>query len=263
MPIGDSNEFPKEHYSRVYKHIFRPACEKAGFSPLRADEVSSTNHIVLDVLKNIIDSDLVLCDLSSQNPNVLYELGIRQAFNRPVCLVKDRLTARIFDIQGLRDYEYDETLRIDNVNRDIEHIADSLNSTYEGKDSAVNSLVSLLSLTPAELADNQNLSAESTLILQALEGFKSQLTVMERTIKRPVQKFGQIFDDVSERLLPEEIESLKVGEKVVHNRFGLGEIVTLTGDKYSTMKADINFEGYGKKSLILKFAFLSKVGGSE
>ncbi len=41
-----------------------------------------TNYIVIDILKKILESEFVLCDLSAKNPNVFYELGIRQAFNK-------------------------------------------------------------------------------------------------------------------------------------------------------------------------------------
>ena len=103
MPISDPEEYDTGHFRRVYDHLIVPSCEKAGFNPVRADEVKKTNHIVLDVLKKIVESEMVLCNLSSKNPNVLYELGIRQAFNLPVTIIKDKSTSRIFDIQGIRD----------------------------------------------------------------------------------------------------------------------------------------------------------------
>ena len=74
---------------------------------------------------------MAICDLSSRNPNVLYELGIRQAFNKPVSLIKDAKTIRIFDIQGFRDIVYDESLRIDSVGETIENLAQNLTLTYE------------------------------------------------------------------------------------------------------------------------------------
>ena len=49
----------------------RVSCENAGFTPIRADDVINTNYIAIDVIKKIIESEMVLCDLSSQNPNVL------------------------------------------------------------------------------------------------------------------------------------------------------------------------------------------------
>ena len=79
MPISDHDKYSPGHFGRVYEYIIKPACLVAGFEPLRADDVKTTNYIALDIIKQIISCDMAICDLSSQNPNVLYEVGIRQA----------------------------------------------------------------------------------------------------------------------------------------------------------------------------------------
>ncbi|MBK8635274.1 MAG: hypothetical protein IPN72_17600 [Saprospiraceae bacterium] len=79
MPIGNKEGYKDLVILKEYTHLIKPAVIKAGFDPLRADDIKTTNHIVLDIIRKIIDSDMALCDLSSQNPNVLYELGIRQS----------------------------------------------------------------------------------------------------------------------------------------------------------------------------------------
>lgn len=172
MPISDIEGYEKGHFDRVYKHIIKPACIKAGFKPLRADDVKRTNYIVLDILKRIIESDIVLCDLSARNPNVLYELGIRQAFDKPVVLIKDDFSERIFDIQGLRDTEYDHKMRIDTVEKDVENIATALQETFEEKD--ILSLIYLLGLEPASIGNKVTLSDESSIILRELQDIKNR-----------------------------------------------------------------------------------------
>ena len=69
---------------------------------------------------------MVICDISTRNANVMYELGIRHAYDKPVVLVKDKITDNIFDIQGIRYIEYDSRLRIDNVCLDVEKIKKSI-----------------------------------------------------------------------------------------------------------------------------------------
>jgi hypothetical protein len=154
MPISDNESYPQGHFKRVYDFIIKPACLKAGFEPIRADDVKQTNFIVIDILQKIIQSEIVICDLSSKNPNVMYELGIRQAFDLPVLLIKDQKTDRIFDISVLRDVVYDESLRIDSVNVNITSIADSLLSTYNSQKTEsqdINSLIKILGLKPAQV----------------------------------------------------------------------------------------------------------------
>jgi hypothetical protein len=84
MPISDPDGYLPGHFRHVFDDIFAPACDKAGFRPIRADQVRETSLIHLDILQKLIKSPMALCDLSSRNPNVLFELGLRQAFDQPV-----------------------------------------------------------------------------------------------------------------------------------------------------------------------------------
>jgi hypothetical protein len=156
MPISDPDEYSTGHFYRVYQDIFVPACEKAGFRAVRADEVKQANLIHLDVLQRVVESPMAICDLSSRNPNVLFELGIRQAFDKPVVLVQERGTPKVFDIAPLRYTEYRQELKYHEVPEDQEAIAEALRTTHEActNGDGVNSIVNLLSLSsPAALKD--------------------------------------------------------------------------------------------------------------
>lgn len=156
MPIGDSDGYEKGHFRRVYEDIFKAACIKAQFHPIRADEVKQTNLIHLDILQKLIDSPMAICDLSNRNPNVLFELGLRQAFDKPTVLVQEIGTPKIFDISPLRYTEYRRELKYREVLEDQDFISDALKATKAATDNGegVNSIVSLLSLaSPAALKD--------------------------------------------------------------------------------------------------------------
>ena len=75
-----ASDYEKGHFKHVYEDIIKPAVEKAGYVAIRADEVNATNLIHLDILKKLIDTPIAVCDLSTRNPNVLFELGIRQSY---------------------------------------------------------------------------------------------------------------------------------------------------------------------------------------
>ncbi|MGQ8363679.1 hypothetical protein [Glaciecola sp. 1036] len=182
MPIADIEPYEEGHFTRVYEYLIKPACIKAGFTPVRADEVASSNYIVIDIMDKIYHSDLVLCDLSGKNPNVLYELGVRQAFNLPTVLIKDKQTNRIFDIQGMRTYDYDESLRADKVKKDVPSISSSIIETVENKGKDVNSLIKMLSIKPAEISNEVELSGDSSVILSAINDITSRLTKIESAV---------------------------------------------------------------------------------
>ena len=207
MPISDVEPYAPGHFRRVYDHLIKPACNKAGFSPILASDVKETNLIVLDILERLHNSEMVLCDLSSRNPNVLYELGFRQAFNRPVTLIKDLVTERIFDIAGLRDIPYDHNLRVDTAQSAIEEIAKRLEATYQSWKSGgggVNSLVQLLSVDPATVPKRQEVSQDTRVILDALENLGDRISAIElrgRSAQRSsMRTIGKEVNTLSARL---------------------------------------------------------------
>lgn len=168
MPIADMAGYDSRHFDRVYNHLIKPACDTAGFKTVRADEVNNSNLIVLDILKRIVESDIAICDLSGRNPNVMYELGLRQAFNKKTVLIKDDRTISPFDVQAFRYCEYDSSLRIDNAFNNIKSLEKAIISTFEADTNDVNSIVQLLRIEPAKVGEKTQLSKQDTLIYETL-----------------------------------------------------------------------------------------------
>lgn len=231
MPISDQDGYDKGHFNRVYEHLIKPACIKAGFKPIRADEEVKTNYIVVDIIRKILDSEMVLCDLSAKNPNVLYELGLRQAFNRKVVLIKDKKTNRIFDIQGLRTIDYDENLRIDEVNKSIDQMSKTLIETHQSE-GEINSLIQLLSLKPAELPTQINLSQESSLILDTLNDISNRMRKLEKPDIIVNNK------ESNEPKITLGDWEFKLGDEIHTNEDLLGNIVEIHSDAIFLKKGD-------------------------
>ncbi|APH22477.1 hypothetical protein CF088_13145 [Clostridium botulinum] len=155
MPIGDKEGYSKGHFKRVYEDIFKPAIEKAEFKPYRADDSNASHLIQIDIIKRVIEAPMAICDLSTRNPNVLFELGIRQAFDKPVVLVQEVGTERIFDINSINTHEYRKERVYNEVLEDQEKICDMIKDTFEKhtKGECVNSLVKLINIQPAKNID--------------------------------------------------------------------------------------------------------------
>lgn len=181
MPIADMSGYESGHFLRVYHHVIKPACEIAGFNPVRADDVNSSHMIVVDILKKIVESDLAICDLSGRNPNVLYELGLRQAFNKKTVLIKDNKTENIFDVQGFRHTQYDNSLRIDNVKSEIQKLALAITETYHANGD-VNSIVQLLEVEPAKIETKTELSASDTVIFRTLNDLIKKVDMLSNNL---------------------------------------------------------------------------------
>ena len=200
MPISDVDGYPKGHFDRVYKHIIEPACRLVGYEPIRADETSKTNVIIEDILKNILACDMAICDLSARNPNVFYELGFRQAFNKKTVLIKDEKTDRPFDISAIRSFEYQSSLRIDLVNEAIEKLAKALTETEAMTEEETNSLLKLLAIdSPAKLPQSLKISDDSSLILQAIRNLGDD---MQRIIRKSRYQSPIVKPNLHNKILP-------------------------------------------------------------
>lgn len=201
MPIADQEGYDKGHFNKVYEDLFKVACNKSGFKAVRADEVKQTNFIHLDILQKLIESPMAICDLSNRNPNVLFELGLRQAFDKPTVLVQECGTPKIFDISPLRYTEYRKELKYREVLEDQDLIAEALSATKEATDKGegINSIVSLLSLSsPASLKDvSDNDTAKMMQII--MSEMNDLRTDFRQTLRRMADK-DVVSNEMSNRI---------------------------------------------------------------
>lgn len=237
MPISDVDGYQKGHFDRVYEYIIAPACKQAGYEVVRADGTAKTNVIIVDILKHVYDCEMAICDLSARNPNVFYELGFRQAFNKKTVLMIDEKTTRPFDISGLRSFPYDSSLRIDLVNKAIGDLVKALKDTDEMSEHEPNSLLKLLSVeNPAKLPDGHKLSDDSTLILQAIRDLGEEL---HRNIQRKQIVYPPYEAAMTEVSLPNG-SVVKLGDNLydIKKEHEIGKVVELTPESILIKKQD-------------------------
>lgn len=99
MPFG----VPWDDY---YSQIYSPAISDAGIQPVRADEVFRAGSILQDIVNLLSDCSLVLADITDNNRNVHYELGLAHAIGKPTVLVAPRDLNLFFDIGQERMITY-------------------------------------------------------------------------------------------------------------------------------------------------------------
>lgn len=122
-----------DHFSHVLDLLFEPAVKEAGLEPVRP-AAQGADLIHAEIVRNLEKADLVLCDISSLNPNVFFELGIRTALDRPVCLVRDSATQIPFDTGLLNYHEYDSQLSPWALQDEVTRLAQHLTTTRKRSD---------------------------------------------------------------------------------------------------------------------------------
>ncbi len=101
-PIGANGTDTRKRSNQIFRHVISPVVEGLGYGVTRADTIEQSGQITTQIIEKIIGVDLVIADLTDQNPNVFYELAIRHAFGKPFVHLVAAGQVIPFDIQGLR-----------------------------------------------------------------------------------------------------------------------------------------------------------------
>jgi nucleoside 2-deoxyribosyltransferase len=93
-----------------FEKIFKPAIEKTGLKPVRADaDIFGTGKIIDQIWRGINNAKVLVAELTTRNANVLYELGLAHALKKPVVLVSSNQADVPFDLHHIRVIYYDVT----------------------------------------------------------------------------------------------------------------------------------------------------------
>ncbi len=111
MPFGTKKANNKRYsidFDAIYNNAIKPAADELGISIIRADEENDSGIIHTLMIERLVCTDIVIVDITNENPNVYYELGIRHCA-RPctTILIYDQNTRLPFDIQPLRAIPYE------------------------------------------------------------------------------------------------------------------------------------------------------------
>ena len=250
MPASEPIGYPQGHFGRVYDYIIVPACRVAGYWPVKADSISHENG--LDIVKDIIDSEVVLCDLSTNDPTSLYVFSVRQALQLPVTLMKDLKTLASFDTSKFNSIEYDDSLRIDTVQKATEVLGNALKATVEKKPSRHELLDKLGIASPPVIAP------VITETISSAPEEESQSIGLEKKSHLPV--ISPLPDYVGDFMNEDQLDKVKGGDVVFHINHGKGTVnfVKKMGkDKF----ANVQFESGAKLLSLGIIGIFRKVKG--
>lgn len=208
MPISDQGDYPMEHFTKVYEQIIKPAVEEAGYEAYRVDENNICDSIINKIFNAIQDCPMAICDLSNRNPNVLYELGLRQAYDKPVVLIQDDKTQKIFDVSGISTVFYKSARMYEDVMEARENIKKAIIATKEGK---ISSLAKIMKVNKADFSQVEVSQNDKMNVI--LEGIYSEI--------RELKNRGQT-------------------RYLTHNTADSSKVIDHTRDKFNNYRYQIN-----------------------
>jgi hypothetical protein len=98
-------------FQPLYDDHVKPTVRRAGLQCERADDIHGTAQITWDIWERINRSRFLIAELTRQNPNVFYELGLAHALSKDVILITQSMDFVPFDLKAMRCIVYDFTPR--------------------------------------------------------------------------------------------------------------------------------------------------------
>lgn len=197
-PIGKDGSDIRKNADEVMEYIVNPICEKYGYSVVRADKMSNSGLITKAIIEQIISADLVIADLTGNNPNVFYELAIRHSYRKPtIQIIKGEMDIP-FDVANMRTISYETTLSgADTAKKDIESM---LISIEDGDivHNPVSEVSTLLNIS--ENSTQENAEILSTLLLE-VQQIPDNLKSLESNIET---RFSQMLSAFIETIKNEQ-----------------------------------------------------------
>jgi hypothetical protein len=97
-------------YNEVYSDVIQGVCKALGVHPQKTDEAFGPGVIIADIARQIVESHLVIAELSPSNPNVYYEVGFAHALRKPTILIAEKGTQLPFDVSPFRVLFYENSI---------------------------------------------------------------------------------------------------------------------------------------------------------
>ncbi|MBZ0321110.1 MAG: hypothetical protein K8L91_32145 [Anaerolineae bacterium] len=208
-PIGEDGSDERLHADLVLETLIHPAAGNFGYKVVRADNIHQPGIITEHIFEYLIDSPLVIADLTFQNPNVFYELALRHAARKPVIHLIRKGHRLPFDVAPMHtirfDYERGEEIRKckDDISKQIESIQldpNKFSSTLS---------VALLTL---EIKRSQDLQSEVYQeIFSLLEDIRGSIEDVESEIQDANNGIQDLQDRIPDSTEPSAYKYIQYG----------------------------------------------------
>lgn len=130
MPISAIDGCTEQHWAEV-QTIIKEALYDTDFIVELVSDSNESGIIQKRIVQNIYDNEIVVCDVSAKNPNVMFELGMRLAFDKPTIIIKDDKTNYSFDTGQIEHLEYPRDLHYHSIQSFKDKLKIKVIATYE------------------------------------------------------------------------------------------------------------------------------------
>lgn len=186
MPISEIDGLSESHWADVLT-ILSAAIQDAGFEPNLVSTTEEVGIIQKTIIQNLYDNPMVVCDVSGKNPNVMFELGMRLAFDRPTVIVKDDKTSYTFDTASIQHVNYPRDLRFNQIVDFKAKLSSRVKNTHQRASTDPDYTTFLKHFGEFKVAkiDKTEVSGEE-FIIEELQNLRQSIARLERSTQRAV-----------------------------------------------------------------------------
>lgn len=183
MPISPIDGCSAEHWAEV-KTIVQEAVDTIDSPKFITRLVSDADDIGViqkRIVQGIYNSDIVVCDVSAKNSNVMFELGMRLAFDKPTVIIKDDKTDYSFDTSIIEHLPYPRDLRFSKMVAFKKQLADKVAATHLAATRNANHSTFLKNFGTFKVAHlDQKEASSDQVILEMLSDLQREVSQMRR-----------------------------------------------------------------------------------
>ena len=191
MPISPLENYTAEHWKEV-QQIIKDSVKSAGFEPSMVSDADDVGIIQKRIIQNLYSNPIVVCDVSGKNPNVMFELGMRLAFDKPTIIIKDDITSYSFDTSPIEYLEYPRDLRYQKNNDFKEKLKDKISGTFKKASSDSNYSTFLHEFGQFKVAHIQEKEVSTEQYL--LQAFDELRTEMKQLVARSFRHRDELIN---------------------------------------------------------------------
>lgn len=178
MPISAIDGLGADHWLEV-KSIIQDAVTsiiEPKFSVKLVSDADDVGVIHKRIVHGVYSSDIVVCDVSARNANVMFELGMRLAFDKPTIIIKDDKTDYAFDTSVIEHLAYPRDLRFSKITAFKKLLADKVAATYHAAKGPGHSTF-LKNFGTFKIAEiDQKTGTSDQLVIEALQDLQQEVS---------------------------------------------------------------------------------------
>ncbi len=136
MPISSTQSCTETEWTEIYENVFKSAIEACGYTCERA--IPQTGSLIGTIVERLRNTRIVLADITDQNPNVFYELGVRHSLSRGTIIACQDTVVVPSDLRGYWTLQYGiRPAQVAKFSKDLRRLTFEIESDPDRSDSPV------------------------------------------------------------------------------------------------------------------------------